>query len=60
MITNEVIFQCSDCGLHYKDAKIARKCEAYCKKHKACSMEVTKHSIERLRSILKSSKDKKS
>lgn len=45
-INNEHFFMCPECGLHYRDEKLAKRCEAFCKKHKACSMEIAKHSLE--------------
>lgn len=59
MSTKKEIFQCSDCGMHYKDANMAKKCYEYCKNNKACSIEITKHSIERLQSISKQSRAEK-
>lgn len=40
------VFQCSECGLHYRDKELAKKCENFCKKHNACSMEIAKKAIE--------------
>lgn len=39
-------FQCGICGFYYKDKKWAQKCEAFCKKRKSCSLEITKHSVK--------------
>lgn len=39
-------FQCEECGFSYKDKKWAQKCEDFCKKHKSCSIEITKHSVK--------------
>ncbi len=39
-------YQCPVCKLHYRDLKTAKLCEAYCRKHQACSIDITKHSIE--------------
>jgi len=40
------IYQCPECGLHYLDKALAKKCENFCKKNKACSLELAKHSTE--------------
>jgi len=29
------VFQCPECGLHYRDQELAKQCEIYCKEHKA-------------------------
>lgn len=41
-----VLYQCAECGLHYRMADKAQECEAFCKQHSACSLEITKYSIE--------------
>lgn len=41
------LYQCPECGLHYKDEAVAKQCEAYCKAHNGCSLEITKLSVER-------------
>lgn len=42
----EILYQCSECGLHYRDKELAKQCEAFCKKHKACSMEIAPQAVE--------------
>jgi len=41
-----VDYKCEDCGLHYEDEKLAKDCYDFCAKNHACSVEITKHSIE--------------
>ncbi len=38
--------KCEECGYVYKDGRWAEKCEAWCKKHNSCNLEITKHSIK--------------
>ena len=40
------VFQCPECGLHYRDKGLAKQCKAYCKEHKACSMEIAPQAIK--------------
>ena len=40
------LFQCPECGLHYRSKEWAEKCEAWCLKHKSCNLEITSHAIE--------------
>ena len=40
------IHQCSECGLHYADKAQAEKCEAWCKEHHSCNLEITRHALE--------------
>jgi len=34
---------CPECGLKYADKKWAEKCEAWCKTHHSCNLEITAH-----------------
>ena len=45
-LNNENLYQCKDCGLHYKNKETAEKCEAWCKEHKTCNVEIMKQSEE--------------
>lgn len=40
------IYRCRECGLGYKDKKIAEKCQAWCKEHKSCNLDIIKHAVE--------------
>jgi hypothetical protein len=37
---------CEKCRLKYKDKSHAEKCEAWCKKHKSCNLEIVKHAVK--------------
>ena len=39
-------YQCEECKFYYKERLWAKKCEAWCKKHKSCNIEITKHSVK--------------
>ena len=43
---NQSLYQCKGCGLHYKDKELADKCEAWCKEHKTCNVEITNQAEE--------------
>lgn len=43
---NEKLYQCPECGLHYKNAGIAKKCQAWCKEYRSCNLELIKYAIE--------------
>jgi hypothetical protein len=40
-------YVCDCCGFGYRDAGTAFECEAYCKGHKSCSMELAKKAVYR-------------
>jgi len=40
------VFECSQCGLHYTDARIAQDCEEWCRVHNSCNVEIAAHSQE--------------
>jgi len=39
-------YECSICGLKYKERKWAKKCEEWCRKYKSCNLEITKHAVK--------------
>ncbi len=41
----ETFHICEECGLLYKERIWAEKCEKFCSKHHACSLEVTRHAV---------------
>lgn len=43
---DDKLYKCEDCGLHYRDDTLAQACYEFCTKNNACSIEITKHSIE--------------
>lgn len=46
-MANKKIHICSECKLSYKEKELAEKCEAWCKKHNSCNLEITKHSVNK-------------
>ncbi len=40
------IYICKECRFRYYDGALARKYEEWCKKHKSCNLEITKHAIQ--------------
>lgn len=42
----EQSYKCPECGLHYEDRGQAEKCEAWCKEHYSCNLDITSHAIE--------------
>ena len=47
MIKNK-LYRCKKCNFYYKDKNLAKRCYEYCKKHKSCSLEITKHAGEKM------------
>ena len=43
----KILYQCSQCKLHYETKELSERYEEFCKKYQGCSLEITKHSIER-------------
>lgn len=39
------VFLCEECDLGYADRATAQACEAYCKTHASCSMEITAKAV---------------
>ena len=45
-VADNKLYQCPECGLHYENNEQTKKCEAWCKEHKSCNLEITSHAIE--------------
>jgi lipopolysaccharide biosynthesis regulator YciM len=43
---NKKLYQCEECGFKYTEKEWAEKCEAWCKEHKSCNLEIIKHAIK--------------
>ena len=40
------LYQCEACGFHYESKEQAEKCEAWCKEHNSCNLEITAEAEE--------------
>lgn len=38
-------YQCIECGMRYAEREWAEKCEAWCKEHKSCNLDIISHAI---------------
>ena len=45
-LQGKIVYKCEKCGWLYRDIETAEKCQDWCEKHKACSMEYQKHAIK--------------
>lgn len=45
-MTNKKLYICEECGFKYKEKEWADKCETFCREHKGCNIEITKHSVK--------------
>ena len=43
------IYACEECKFTYKERELAEKCEAWCKEHNSCNIEITTNSIGALK-----------
>lgn len=43
---NRKLFQCPECGLWYAEKEIAEKCEAWCREHKSCNLDIIQHAVQ--------------
>jgi len=43
---NKELYQCEECGFYYESKERAGKCEAWCKEHKSCNIEITAQASE--------------
>lgn len=43
MSPKKKLFRCPECGLQYVEKEIVEKCEAWCKEHKSCNLDIIKY-----------------
>ena len=43
---DKTLYQCEECGLRYADESIAQKCEAWCREHHSCNLDIISHAVE--------------
>ena len=43
---DKTLYVCDECEFAYDKEELAKKCEAWCKEHHSCNMEITKHAVE--------------
>jgi len=43
---DKIFHQCEECSFHYEDREWAEKCEAWCREHKSCNIEITARAEE--------------
>lgn len=39
----DIVYVCEECGFRYAKKEIAEQCQAWCKGHKSCNIEITSH-----------------
>lgn len=40
------VYSCEECGMNFSDPKIAKECEDFCKKNKACNTEIIGEALD--------------
>ncbi len=40
------LYQCEECKLKYDSEEIAAKCQAWCREHKSCNLELIKYAVD--------------
>lgn len=41
----ENLFTCPLCGLRYRTKDLAERCQAWCREHKSCNLEIIQHAV---------------
>ena len=42
---DKTLYRCPECNLLYKEKEIAEKCEAWCREHKSCNLDIIKEAV---------------
>lgn len=45
-VLDETLYVCERCGLRYREKTWAEKCEDFCSRYNACSIEIVKHAVK--------------
>lgn len=45
-LEGKIVYKCMKCGWLYRKRELAEKCQAWCKKHKSCNLEIAKYAIK--------------
>ncbi len=45
VLQGKTYYLCSKCGMAYTDREWAQRCEDFCTKYNACSIEITQHGV---------------
>ena len=45
---NQAYYQCGECGFFYQEKEWAEKCEAWCKEHQSCNLEIIEHAAKEI------------
>jgi len=40
------LYQCEECGFKYAERQLAEKCQAWCREHKSCNLEIIQYAIK--------------
>jgi len=41
----QTLYLCGECGMAYAEKTWAEKCEAYCREHHGCNLEIIEHAV---------------
>ena len=41
----DTLYLCEECGMAYKEKEWAQKCQAWCKEHHTCNLEIIEHAV---------------
>lgn len=47
---NKKLFRCPECGLYYVEKEWEERCEAWCREHPSCNLEIAAHAVETFKS----------
>ncbi|MBI3305276.1 hypothetical protein HYZ80_03075 [Candidatus Parcubacteria bacterium] len=42
---NRTLFACEACGFRYPTEDLAQRCEAWCREHRSCNLEIIKYGL---------------
>ncbi|MBI2672848.1 hypothetical protein HYX19_01170 [Candidatus Woesearchaeota archaeon] len=46
IMNSKKYYQCGICKFYYKEERLAKKCQNWCKEHNSCNIKITKHAVQ--------------
>ncbi len=42
---SDILYECKECNLFYRDLDLAERCKVWCREHSTCNVEIIRHAV---------------